>query len=81
MDSLLGEVDSNFQYAGTGESRHPAFVLHDCLGPVGACPGAAGFLCRRGPRWWPLIGANATRLWGMSAGDAPDVFKIGRRQF
>ena len=30
---------------------------------------------------WPLIGANATRLWGMSAGDAPDVFKIGRRQF
>ena len=38
------EVDSNFQYAGTGESRHPAFVLPDCLGRVGACPGAAGFL-------------------------------------
>ena len=38
------EVDSNFQYAGTGESRHPSFVLPDCLGPVGACPGAAGFL-------------------------------------
>ena len=27
-------MDSNFQYAGTGESRHPAFVLPDCLGRV-----------------------------------------------
>jgi hypothetical protein len=36
------EVDSNFQYAGTGESRHPSFVLPDCLGRVGVCPGAAG---------------------------------------
>jgi hypothetical protein len=35
-------VDSNFQYAGTGESRHPSFVLPDCLGRVGACPGALG---------------------------------------
>ena len=32
------EVDSNFQYAGTGESRHPSFVLPNCLGRVGACP-------------------------------------------
>ena len=38
------EVDSNFQYVGTGESRHSSFVLPDCLGRVNACPGAAGFL-------------------------------------
>ena len=31
-------MDSNFQYAGTGESRHPSFVLPNCLGRVGACP-------------------------------------------
>ena len=33
------EVDSNFQYAGTGESRHSSFALPDCLGRVSACPG------------------------------------------
>jgi hypothetical protein len=43
-DSPLEGGGLNFQYAGTGESRHSSFVLPDCLGRVSACPGAAGFL-------------------------------------
>ena len=32
------EVDSNFQYAGTGESRHSSFVVPDCLGRASLPP-------------------------------------------
>ena len=32
------EVDSNFQYAGTGESRHSSFVVPNCLGRASLPP-------------------------------------------